>query len=339
MKVLEIFYFACNAILPIVLLVFFGYLLKKIHLVNEEFLEKANTLCFKVCIPFMLFFNIAFIDKSAFDNINLNLILYGVLSILALFFIGLLIVILFVKDNKQKGVVLQCLFRSNYALIGLPLCEFLAPEAIKSECLGIASIMAAISVPLFNILAVIALSIFDKDENNKVDVLKILKKIITNPLIIGVVTGLLILGLRMILVSNGINATKANLSDNFVYDFINMVQRLATPLALIVLGGRFKFYSIKKLAPQIALGTILRTIFVPAICLTIAYLLGFRQVEFPTLIALFSTPVAVSSVPMAQEMKQDAELAGQLVVWTSIISIISLFVIVMICCSINIFSF
>ncbi len=337
MKIFEIFYFACNAILPIVLVVLLGYFLRRIKFFNDDFLNKANKLCFRVLIPILLFSNIAFIEKEAFSHINWSLIIYAIVAILLLFFIGLIIVKLFIKEDKQKGVILQCLFRSNYALIGIPLCEFLAPINIKAECVGLASIIAAVSIPLFNILAVISLSIFDKEANNKVDIKSILKKIAKNPLILGVLVGLIFLGLRMILINLGVDASTANISSNFTYKAIKNVAGLASPLALIVLGGQFKFSAVKKLAPQIILGTSLRTVFVPAISLIIAYLLGFRQLEFPALIALFATPVAVSSVPMAREMNQDGELAGQLVVWTSIFSILSLFVIVMICCGINIF--
>lgn len=339
MKILEIFYFACNAILPIVLVVLLGYFLKRIKFFDNDFLDKANKLCFRVLIPILLFSNIAFIEKEAFLHINWSLILYAVLSILILFVIGLIIVKLFIKENKQKGVILQCLFRSNYALIGIPLCEFLAPAAIKAECVGLASIIAAVSIPLFNILAVISLSIFDKEADNKIDILGILKKIVKNPLIIGVVVGLVFLGIRMILINLGVDASVSNISSNFFYKAIKNVAGVASPLALIVLGGKFEFSAVKKLAPQIIIGTSLRTIFVPAIFLIVAYLFGFRQLEFPALIALFATPVAVSSVPMAQEMNQDGELAGQLVVWTSLLSIVSLFAIVMICCGVNIFVF
>lgn len=335
MKVLETFYFACNAILPIVLVVILGYFLRRIKFFDESFLDKANRLCFKVLIPILLFYNIAFIDKDAFNTISWALIGYGALAIIVLFFIGLVIVKLFVKNNKQKGVILQCLFRSNYALIGIPLCEFLAPN--NSISLGLASIMAAISIPLFNIFAVISLSVFDNEEGKHVDLKKIFINICKNPLIIGVVLGLVVLGIRMGLIEAGLDLSKNTISSNFLYKAIKNVANLASPLALIVLGGKFQFSAVKRLAPQIILGTILRAIAVPAVCLFVGYILGFRENEFPTLIALFATPVAVSSAPMAQEMNQDGELAGQLVVWTSLVSIFSLFVIVMICGGIGIF--
>lgn len=83
----------------------------------------------------------------------------------------------------------------------------------------------------------------------------------------------------------------------------------------------------------------LRLCITPTIFLVIAYFLGFKgSTQFAILIALFATPIAVSSAPMAAQMGQDEELAGQIVVWTSALSAFSLFVIIMICASIGIFS-
>ena len=103
------------------------------------------------------------------------------------------------------------------------------------------------------------------------------------------------------------------------------------------MGGGFTFSAISRLKYQITLATIMRIIVVPVSALTIACLLGFNKLYFPALIALFGTPVAVSSVPMTQEMNSDAELAGQLVVWTSILSSITLFLIILTCSMVGIF--
>ncbi len=315
--------FTCNAILPIVLVILLGYYLKKLKFFNENFFKIANKLVFTVFIPFLLFYNIYNIDS--FENINWSFMLYVSLSLILLFLIGLVIVAVFVKDYKQKGVVLQCAFRSNYAIIGIPLATQLGAS---ETAIAVASITSAFCVPIFNILGVIALSIYADD--SKIDFKKILIKILKNPLIIGVSIGLAVCGIRILLQNNDIDFTiKDNLT--FLYTSISSVASLATPLALILLGGGFTFKAISKLKFQIILGTSMRVVLVPVLALIMAYLLGYRENEFPTLIALFGTPCAVSSVAMAKQMNADDELAGQLVVWTTIISIISLFIIILIC--------
>ncbi|MCM1131027.1 MAG: AEC family transporter [Roseburia sp.] len=323
--------FTLNAILPIILPILLGYFLKRLHFFKEEFLTEANKLVFKILIPILLFSNLYLSDLS---KINWGFVGFAAAAILILFFVGMGVV-LFIPNRKQKGVILQACFRSNYAIIGIPLATMLGGEAAGAE----ASVIAAVSVPLFNILAVIALSIYDRDENTKISIKDILFKIITNPLIIGVLAGLAVCGINM-----GINASGGNVNSflnaylKFIPDTITSLAKVATPLALLVLGGRFEFKAVKNLWKQLTISVTLRLVITPAIFLVIAYFLGFNgSTQFSILIALFATPIAVSSAPMAAQMGQDEELAGQIVVWTSALSAFSLFAIIMICAAIGIF--
>lgn len=323
--------FTLNAILPILLPILLGYILKRLKFFSDGFLAEANKLVFKILIPILLFSNLYLADLS---EINWPFVGFSAAAILVLFFIGMIIV-LFIPDRKQKGVILQASFRSNYAIIGIPLAAMLGGDSAKAE----AAVIAAVSVPLFNILAVIALSIYDHDENTKVSVKSILYKIITNPLIIGVLCGLAVCGINMIINANGGNV-QAFLNDyvGFIPDTISKLAGIATPLALIVLGGRFEFKAVKALWKQLVVSVSLRLVITPLVFLVIAYFMGFKgTTQFAILIALFATPIAVSSAPMAAQMGQDEELAGQIVVWTSALSAFSLFIIIFICAQIGIF--
>ncbi|MDE6583880.1 MAG: AEC family transporter [Anaeroplasmataceae bacterium] len=324
--------FTLNAILPIILPILLGYGLKRLHFFSEQFLTEANKLVFRILIPILLFSNLYLSDLS---KINWGFVGYSAGAILALFFIGM-IVVLFIPNRKQKGVILQAVFRSNYAIIGIPLATALGGE----DAGQMAAVVAAISVPLFNILAVVALSIYDHEEGKKISVKNILFKIITNPLIIGVACGLVVCGINMC-----INLTGANVKEflnsyvKFIPDTITSLGRVATPLALIVLGGRFEFKAVKELWKQISIAVGLRLVIAPLLGLLIAYFINMRtSTEFAILISLFASPIAVSSAPMAAQMGQDEELAGQIVVWTSALSALSLFVIIMICASIGVFT-
>lgn len=345
--------FTLNAILPILLPVFLGYFLKKIGFFREGFLDNANKLVFRVLLPVLLFSNLYLSNLKAIDWGFCGFI---ALAILVLFGIGF-IISLFVKEPKQKGVMLQAAFRSNYAIIGIPLATLLAGEVAGAQ----ASIVAAISVPIFNVLAVIALSIFDKEAGNKISVLNILKRIITNPLIIGVFCGVVFCLIGMWVdtltgiegtfksVFTNYNITEGGVvfTDNqkyqlvdlsFIGTTINYISRCATPIALIVLGGKFEFSAVKRLWKQLAVSVSFRLAISPLIFLLVFYFLGYKDAtSFAILIALFATPIAVSSAPMAAQMGQDEELAGQIVVWTSALSAISMFVIILICSSIGIF--
>ena len=324
--------FTLNAILPIILPILLGYGLKRIHFFSDSFLTEANKLVFKILIPILLFSNLYLADLS---QINWVFVGYAAGAILVLFLVGMGVV-LFIPNRKQKGVVLQACFRSNYAIIGIPLATALGGEVAGAE----ASVIAAVSVPLFNILAVVALSIYDHEDGQKISVKNILFKIITNPLIIGVACGLVVCGMNMGINSTGANV-KAFLNDymKFIPDTITSLGRVATPLALLVLGGRFEFKAVKALWRQLTVAVSMRLVIVPAIALVVAYFIGFKNsTQFAILISLFASPIAVSSAPMAAQMGQDEELAGQIVVWTSALSAFTLFIIIMICAAVGIFA-
>ena len=347
------FIFTINAILPILLPILLGYLLKRMGFFKEGFLDGANKLVFKILIPVLLFSNIYLADLS---DINWAFCGFVALAIITLFGVGLIIV-MFIKDPKQKGVILQSTFRSNYAIIGIPLATLLAGEKAGLS----ASIIAAISVPMFNVLAVIALTIYDKEDGKRIPVLTLLKRIVTNPLIIGVFSGVVVcligMGIDRLtgiegtlksifsnynIAENGViisDNAKYNLVDlSFVGTTINYIGRCATPIALIVLGGKFEFSAVKDLWKELTLSVTLRILITPTVFLIIFYFLGYNDAtSFAILIALFATPIAVSSAPMAAQMGQDERLAGQIVVWTSALSAISLFLIIITCSAIGIF--
>lgn len=317
--------FALNAILPILLLVVLGYFLKHIKFFDQSFVNQLNKYVFRIGIPALLFYKIYNIESLS--DINWQLIAFSLIAILVVFLLALISVSIFVKDDRKKGVILQAAFRSNFALIGLPLAEAIG----GAETARFIAVLFAFAIPLTNILGVISLTMFQKDELGKVSIPFMLKNIITNPLIISVVLGLLTLAIRSVLpVSNGEIVFLLERDLPIIFKPLSWLANTATPLALIALGGQFEISVVKSLMKDIIHGTLWRIVIVPGLVLAIAYILRFKMVglsgeAFPALIALFSAPVAVSSVIMAHEMKGDDQLAGQLVVWTSIGSVITIF--------------
>lgn len=327
--------FTLNAILPIIFCILIGYCLKLLKIFPDSFWPTLNKICFRLFLPLLLFKNIYDIGNIRDVATYWKIILYCVSATIVFFIIGLIIVKLFIPEDKQKGVVLQCVFRSNYAIIGIGLIELLADGNATAK--GIGAVISAVSIPLFNILAIISLSIFVKDEEgNRQSAKEIFIKICKNPLIIAVLTGLVFLSIKSLIINykdveNSSNIFLENKNVKFIYTTIKWLAQCASPCALVALGGAFTFSAVARLKKQIIIGTSLRIVFVPAVGLIVAYALGFGNIKyFPALIALFGTPVAVSSVPMASEMDNDSELAGQLVVWCSILSAITLFIIILI---------
>lgn len=156
----NIFMTAVNAILPIVLLIVLGYVLKRIKFLNKDFLKTGNKLVFNVCLPAMLFVNVYSIDDLS--EVNWGLVIYCVIAVFVIFFLGLITSILTTKDGRRRGVILQCTYRSNFAIIGMSLAASLAGTAAGAADTvnAVVSIIQAFTIPIFNILAVISLTVF-----------------------------------------------------------------------------------------------------------------------------------------------------------------------------------
>ena len=321
---MDTFIFAANAVAPVVIMTALGYFLKCIGLCSREFAAQANKLCFRVFLPVMLFINLY--DGGGLQKSDLPLAVFSVAAILAVFLIGLIIVRIFTPDHRQKGVVLQCILRSNFAIIGLPLASSLAGD----EGARLAAVVSAVAIPTFNVLAVIALTIYRRDDETgkRVTFGSALRGMITNPLIIGVFSALVVLGIEALLAKAGISVQLSDAGP--VYSAMNSLKAVATPLALIALGAQFEFSAVRGLIKQIAVGTVGRLVIAPCIVIGAAFLIfpQFGAAEYALLVALSASPVAVSSAVMATEMDGDSELAGQYVVWTTLFSVLTVFVLV-----------
>ena len=328
---MDSFIFAFNSVSPIIAMVAIGYLLKRMGLISDSFSLAANKLVFRIFLPVMLFYNIYRIDDLS--SFSPGFIVYAVAMIFVFFSLGAL-VSFFVTDKKERrGVIIQASFRSNYALIGIPIAESLF-GAVGG---AVAAVLSAFIVPILNVLAVITLSVFGGSKVRP-SAKKIALDILKNPLICGVALGFVSLGVRAILVRLGVDFRITDIQP--IEKVLSYLSNLATPIALLMLGARFEFSAVSSLRREIVCGTLMRTVVAPLVGLGIAFLFfrdTFRGEHFAVFVAMFSTPVAVSSVPMTQEMKGDLTLAGQLVVWTTLISGISIFVSVFILRLIGIF--
>lgn len=340
MNFFDIFLFAFNAITPIVLLILLGFFLKKVKLFNDSFLQTANKFVFNCCLPVLLFYNVYSI--GALGEISWGTVFFALGTIFIFFLLGFVFSKFFIKDRMQKGVIWQAFYRSNFAIIGIPLAESLG----GSEGVAIASILSAFSIPVFNALAVISLSVYtSSDGENKVSVKKILLNIAKNPLILGVLTGFIVLGIRSFipLDDSGMHVFTIRNNLPFLFDAIEKVARIASPLALIVLGGKFRFDAVKELKNQIIAGTTARIVLAPVLGILFAVIcektgiIDFGPSHYASFIALFGSPVAVSSAIMASQMKNDGQLANQILVWSSIGSVFTVFLFVLVLKSLTIF--
>ncbi len=319
---------AVDAVLPIMILIGIGCVLKRMGMMNEIFIKTGQKLVFRLLLPCMLFLNVYGI--TGMNAIRWDIVIYCTALLLVLFGLGGLLGNVATKDPRRKGVIWQCSFRSNFAIIGLPLATTLG----GSDGAAVAAVLSAITVPLFNVLSIVALTAFVSQGNKKRRTAgDFLLEVAKNPLIIGVLLGLTALAIR--------GAQQACFGEvvfslerdaKAIYQALSYLKAAATPLALIVLGGQFEFSAVKGMGKEIVIGTLARILAAPLLAITLAVALSRNTTllqcgngELAALIAQFGSPVAVSSAIAAGSMDNDEQLAAQLVVWTSIGSVLTIF--------------
>ena len=166
---------------------------------------------------------------------------------------------------------MQASFRANYALVGIPL----ATSLFGSEGAIAATLLSGFLIPVFNVLAVISLSVFSSDK--KASVKSVLLGIVKNPLIQSIVLGFVVLGIRALFVTWGVTFRLADVAP--VYKTLNSLSAVATPLALLVLGAQFELSAIPHLKKHIIFGVAARNLIAPLAGLSVAYLIGVHPAK------------------------------------------------------------
>lgn len=291
-----------NAVMPMLIYMLFGQFFAQAGMIKQESFQDFNRALFKILLPINLFTNIYKSDfKQSFNGYALTYILVIALT---LYFILAFIIPRVSDDRTRYGVMLQGSVRANAILFGLPLGTSLLGE----ENMGMVTITLAIIVPFWNIMSVIGFSLYSED---KISFKQMGKSIITNPMVIATFIGLIVvlLGLQF---PEVINTSLTN------------INRMVSPLALMVMGGTFSFAKLKDIDFALIFTVANKLIIIPLIGLTLGAVLGFRGDAIISILIAFAGPTAVSSYAQAIASDGDGDLANQTVVFTTIFSMITL---------------
>lgn len=297
------FIVSLEAVLPMFCLLIVGMGVKHFRLLTDSEVRNLNRMVFLIFFPPMMFTNLY--GARIEDAVDGRLLLFGVVSVAVIYSLSLLLVLRIEKEPKSRGAMIQAIYRSNFVIMGIPI----AVNMYGHGNLAVTAMMVSVIVPLYNVLAVITLEVF---RGGRPDPVNILKKVLTNPLILGSAAGVLamVAGLKLPAV---------------LEELVSDMAGVATPMALVILGASIDFRSIQRCGRNLLISVFLRLILVPAAGLTAAALLGFRDIAFVTLIAMFASPTAVSSFTMAQSMDSDGQLAGNCVVFSTAFACFTMF--------------
>ena len=294
------------ALSPLYFYILTGVLLRKTNVIDGEFLPAFNRLAFHAFLPLMMFLNIYEADLD-FHN-SIAAITYVIAAYVVLFSVLMLIVPRFIKDKPRAATAVQAMFRSNFVLLGL----LYARQLFGTDCLGEVTILVAVIVPLFNVLAVICFTLLT---GKKQSISGVLIKIMKNPLILATLAGFLVRAMNIELSA-------------LLLDPISTLANVATPFVMVVIGASLTLTGFKNEVRIIGAATVVRLVAVPLVFVTVAIFLGFREATLIALLTAFGGPCAASSAAMAYQLGGDGELASQLLAVTTIFSLPTMYLLI-----------
>lgn len=296
--------FSLEATMPIFLTMVLGYLFRRIGLMEESFVNKMNKFVFNAALPALLFQDLATADFSKVWNGKF--VLFCVLATCLSILIAMGISCLW-KDKSIQGEFIQGAYRSSAAILGIAFIQNIYGNV------GMGPLMIIASVPIYNIMAVTVLSFF-KPDRGKMDgtlVKKTLKGIASNPIILGILAGVVWSSLKLP-------------QPLILMKTVKNLGVLATPLGLMAMGAAFdEKKAFAKMGPALT-AVFMKLLGWCCVFLPIAIGMGFRNQELVALLVMLGSATTVTCYIMARNMGHEGVLSSSIVMMTTFCSAFTL---------------
>lgn len=291
-------------VLPVFLVIGLGFLLKRIRFFDSDFIVQLNRLIYFIALPALLFYNIAVADFAARFN---SLLLVGLLATVFLtFLLSYAYAVVRGYSPEARGSFCQGAFRGNLAYIGLAIVF----NAFGAEELATAGILLGFIVPFFNFLAIIALLLPHRQQNQPMGAVFWIRQLSYNPLILASFAGIL---------WSFFKVPMPQVLDRS----LDIIAGMALPLALLAIGASFSLEKLRGDLSKALIATSIKIVWLPLCTAVVLLLLGIRGNELAIGVIFAGTPTATAAYIMAQQMKGDAELSGSIIMLSTLLSIFS----------------
>lgn len=296
------FFEILSIVLPVFIVVGLGYGVKKSAMVDRDFLFQLNKLIFYLALPLLLFYKIATADFSV--SFNGRLVCGLVLTVFVGFFLSYVFGVVKKSSPALRGTFSQCAFRGNLAYVGLAIVF----NAYGETGLATAGIILGFVVPALNFFSIVALLLPHQD--SKIKPLFLMQQIVLNPLIIASLLGVFWCFFKLPI--------------PVVFDrALHIVTGMALPLALISIGASFSLEKLRGDLYQTFLATGFKLVLMPLLAAVILNVLGVSGQDLAVGVLLMGTPAATAAYIMSQQMRGDAELAGAIIMLSTLVSVVT----------------
>ncbi|OZG75275.1 permease [Hahella sp. CCB-MM4] len=293
-------WFSADIVLPIFFLVALGYMMRRMKLIDDHFIEKGSNIVFKIALPILIFLNVSSLQLG--EVVQGKQLVYAILCTIAGFIAIWWIAKIQGIPPNQLGVFVQGSFRGNLGIIGLALCA----RAYDSAGVAVGSVLLGFITLLYNLLSVWALTVA-QHQSAKLPWRKLFRDIVKNPLIIAIVAALVFAGLHLQL--PGIVKTTGHYFGD-----------LTLPLALLCVGGSVNVKKLRQSSSLAMQASLYKLVWLPVAQIIIAFLIGIEGLYLGTLFLMLASPTATVSFVMTKAMGGDSELAAAIVALSTLLS-------------------
>lgn len=302
---MDVIIISATAILPLMAFMALGYFFQKNNFMDQPTAKQLNVIVFKFLLPVMCGETIY--KANLHEKVSMLPVIIVAVSILVVFSVAWFFTTRFVKDKTQIPVIVQGIYKANYAILGIPI----AQSICGSQNLGIVSLITVILVPLNNGLSAF---IFEKYTGKATSGPKLILNILKNPLVLGSLIGL------------ALNVSGIKIPTWIMTGIVAKISAVTTPLSMIALGASFEFSYIKKYRVPLFWTIVGKLVLAPLIIIPASIALGVRGAGLVGVIIYAAAPNAVNSYSTAVAMGGDSDLANEIVVMSSIISMFTMFI-------------
>jgi len=294
-----------SSLFPVFALLVMGHLLKRFGLTNQAFLNTSDRLIYFIFFPMLLFWKIGGADTGG--GISWDLCLVGIIAIGVIYLVSAMAMKVFKVSAFKAGTFSQSCYRFN-TYIGMAIVyNALGDEGVKHF-----GILIGFVIPFINVLAVSTLIWYSGERitlKNRIRVT--LREIVTNPLIIGCLTGLLY--------ARFINAFPVFLDNAF-----SLSAAIALPLALLSIGGSLTMKSLKGNLRLSTVAAVIKLLLLPVVGYVLLGLFEVTGAPFKVGMIYFTLPASASIYVLSAQLNSDTELASATIVLSTILSFFSL---------------
>ena len=283
-------YYSLNATMPIFLVMILGFVFRKIGLLSENLASGINKFVFKVALPTNLFIQLYDVDIFTIWDTKYVIFCFVATLISVLISWG---IAHFLRDRSVRGEVVQASYRSSASLLGMAYIENIYGSA------SVGSLMMIGCVPLYNVSAVIILSLMNPN-NTGIDGNKIkssLIGIIKNPIIWGIILGFAwsLTGIHFPTIAE---------------TTVSYIGHTASPLGLLAMGAMIDFGSIIKQKGPVILSVFMKLVLFVVIFAPVAIWLGFEGEKLIALIIMLGSASTVAGFIMAKNMGHEGNVSA-----------------------------